>query len=78
MAVTGFDSVLANRAQMCTRDIQIADCHEEKNRTADCHEEKNHRADCHKENNPKADCHSQKSKFESGLPRVPDPKNFIS
>jgi hypothetical protein len=32
MAGTGFHSVVAIRAQMCT-----ADCHEENNRAADCH-----------------------------------------
>jgi hypothetical protein len=42
MAGTGFHSVVANRAQMCTAElayggIYTADCHKENKRTADCH-----------------------------------------
>jgi hypothetical protein len=42
MAGTGFQSVVANCAQIFT-----AGFHEEKNLTADCHEENNHTAECH-------------------------------
>jgi hypothetical protein len=42
---TGFHSVVANRAQMCT-----ADCHEENNLTAECHEANNRTSGC------QADC----------------------
>jgi hypothetical protein len=42
MAGNGFQSVVVNRAQMCTMD-----CHEENNLTALCHEENNYTADCH-------------------------------
>jgi hypothetical protein len=61
-AGTGFHSIVAKCAQMCT-----ADCHKENNITTDCHKENNHMADCHDENNHTADCHCQESKFESGL-----------
>jgi hypothetical protein len=58
MAGTGFHSVVANRAQMCTAD-HSGPLKNKKNRTGDYH----------KGYNFTADCHSQESKFENRLPR---------
>jgi hypothetical protein len=54
MADTGFHSVVANHAQMCT---------------ADCGKLRYLDHDCQEENIRTTDRHSQDSKFESGLPR---------